>query len=125
WTLRVFCGMNTIGATETSAAAQVPTQAALHRVRGTRVGAGRPAPAARQRGSLPSSTLEPGCRSSGAVRVVATQPMLGRPVAAPGWLLPVFLASECGEVEPVVGPDEHVAAAAVRRVGVEDAVCGT
>jgi len=34
-TLRVFCSMNTINATETSAAAQMPAQAALHRVRGT------------------------------------------------------------------------------------------
>ena len=60
--------------------------------------------------------------TSGVVLVVATQPALRSSVAATGWLLPVLLPPECGEVEPVVGPDEQLAAVSVRRVGLKDAV---
>src|SRR5687768_816616 len=56
------------------------------------------------------------------VFVVAPHPAQGGVIAAAGRLLPVLLAPERGEIEPVVGAVEQVDAALEAGVGVEDAV---
>src|SRR5580704_5720672 len=57
-----------------------------------------------------------------AVSVVVAKPAHQRTVAAPGWLLPVFLPATGGQVEPLVGAVDHVGAPRVAGVGVEDAI---
>jgi hypothetical protein len=55
------------------------------------------------------------------VSVVVAKPAHHGTIAAPRWLLPVFLPAAGGEVEPVVGAGEQVGSAGVAGVGVEDA----
>src|ERR1700729_387687 len=57
-----------------------------------------------------------------AVSVVVAKPAHQRTVAAPGWLLPVFLPAAGGQIEPLVGAVDHVGAPRVAGVDVEDAV---
>src|SRR5260370_23527841 len=54
------------------------------------------------------------------VSVVVAEPAHQRAVAAPGWLLPVFLPAAGGQVEPLVGAVDHVGSPRVAGGGMED-----
>src|SRR5580704_7660026 len=67
----------------------------------------------------------PVCGRLRAVSVVVAKPAHQRTVAAPGWVLPVFLPAAGSQVEPLVGAVDDVGAAGVAGVGVEDAIAAT
>src|SRR5258708_5053790 len=60
------------------------------------------------------------CDSLGVIGVVEADPPLRWGIAATGWLFPVLLPSEGGQVEIVVRPEEQIVPARVRRVRVKE-----